>query len=236
MMRNSAQLSLVALAAAAAFTASCGNSTGLFNPAFVNTVEGGVFPLTPGPGSSFVLVRGLNETAAVLEFFITIERRQLVLDENGEIIRDGNGNPMTEDVLESSKITTLPGGRSNDVGVLYECSESAILRVGLGENLLASDAAVFVSDPAMFNFDDPLGNPGGYGILAQGLPPLRLVDGNFFCGDTVVFRAFASSGVPGGVRLQSFVLAGYQQPTSVTGPNTFVNYEAFLESQAREDE
>ncbi len=236
MRRRVAELSLVAMTASVAFAAACGSASGLFNPAFVNTVDGGVFPLTPGPNSSFVLVRGLNETAAVLEFFITIERRKLVLDENGEIIRDGNGNALTEDVLESTKVTTLPGGRSNDVGVLFECRDSAILRVGLGQNLLASDAAVFVSDPATFNFDDPLGNAGGFGILAQGLTPLQLFDGDFFCGDTVIFRAFASSGVPGGISLQSFVLGGYLQPTTVSGPNTFANYEAFLESQAREDE
>jgi hypothetical protein len=73
-------------------------------------------------------------------------------------------------------------------------------------------------------------------VPAGDLNPLLLEVGNFNCGDTIIFRAFVSTGAVGGVALQSFLLPGSEQPSIFRGPNTFVNLEQFLESQVREDE
>lgn len=216
--------------------AACTATTGLFNPSFVNTVEGDVFPRTPGPNADFVLVRVVNETPDVIRFFVTSEKRQLVRDAEGNIERDAANNPITEDVLQKTELTTYPDGKGKDIGVLFDCSVAAVLRVGLGENLLPSDAAVFVTAPADFNFGDPLGAQQGFGVLAEGLNPLQLFAGNFNCGDTVIFRAISTTSLAGGVKVEAFVLPGSEQPSQFDGPNTFANYEAFLESQIREDE
>jgi len=63
---------------------------------------------------------------------------------------------------------------------------------------------------------------------------LLISEGNFNCGDTIIFNAFRSSGVAGGVALNAFLLPGSEQPSIFSGPDTFVNYQQFLESQVQE--
>ena len=98
--------------------------------------------------------------------------------------------------------------------------------VGLGENLLPTDAAVFVGGGGV-------GGAEGFGVPAGDLYPLQLAVGNFNCGDTIIYQAFRTTGIAGGVALQSFLLPGSEQPSSFTGPSTFVNYEEYRESQIR---
>jgi hypothetical protein len=203
--------------------ASCGNA---FNPAFLNTLSGGVYPVTPGPRANFVLVRCVNETPDVAEFIVTIEREDFTLDEEGNPAFDGAGNPITQLARETVRLTTFPVGRANELGVVFPCDISPIVRIGLGENLLPTDAAVFIGG------EGPAGAPG-FGISAEGLFPLAL--GNFNCGDTVIFRAIESIGVPGGVALRSFLFPGSEQPSVFSGRNTFVNLEIYLDTQEAAD-
>lgn len=209
------------------FSFSCGNNASLFNPAFVNTLSGTYFPRTPGPGADFILVRAVNETAQNVNFIVTVERREFVLDNNGNPQYDENGNPITRNFLESRELNTFPTGRASELGVLFPCDVSPVLRIGLGETLLPTDAAVFVGGGG------PAGAPG-FGVPAAGLNPLSLFEGNFNCGDTVIFRAFTNTGVPGNVSIQVFLLPGSEQPFEFRGPNTFVNLQNFLETQVRE--
>lgn len=206
---------------------SCGNNATLLNPAFVNTLSGTYYPRTPGPNASFILVRAVNETREVVTFIVTVEKREFVRDENGNPQFDDNDNPITRDVRESRRLTTFPTGRAGELGVVFPCDVSAIIRIGLGENLLPTDAAVFVGGGG------PAGAPG-FGVPASDLNPLSLAASNFNCGDTVIFRAIESVGVPGGVSVSAFLLPGSEQPSSFQGPNTFVNLEQFLETQVRE--
>lgn len=214
---------------------SCGNNATLLNPAFVNTLSGTYYPRTPGPNASFVLARAVNETREVVTFIVTVEKRELVRDEDGnpQFLDDGDGDPntvgppLTVDVLESRRLTTFPTGRAGELGVVFPCDDVAIIRIGLGENLLPTDAAVFVTGGG------PAGAPG-FGVPASDLNPLSLFAGNFNCGDTVIFRAIESTGVAGGVSVSAFLLPGSEQPSSFQGPNTFVNLEQFLETQVRE--
>ena len=60
--------------------------------------------------------------------------------------------------------------------------------------------------------------------------------GNFNCGDTIIFQAFVSSGVAGGVSLVSYLLPGSEQPDIFSSPDTFVNLEQYIESQVSEDD
>lgn len=227
----------LAIASGSCALLSCGTLNGfLFNSTFVNYQQGGVFPLTPGPSANFVLVRAVNSTDQIIRFSVTAQRRQPLRDDSGNVIRNPDGTLQTEDVLDNRELITIPPGKSSELGTLYACSESAIVRIGLGENLESSDSAAFVLDPAAFNPLDPLGVSPGFGVLPDGLFPLNLFDGDFNCGDTVVFRASADNSRAGGVRLESFVLPGSEQPTRFQGPSTFANYEAFLESQVREDD
>ncbi len=206
--------------------AGCG---GAFNPAFINTFTGGEFPRTPGPGASFVLVRALNETGENAEFIVTIERNAIQRDENGAPLVDDAGNVILVPERETVRVNTRPVAPANDVGVLFSCLEEPINIIGLGENLLPTDSALFVGGAGV-------GGTQGFGISASTLSPLLRQAGNFSCGDTVIFRAIRSTGVAGGVRVQSFLLPGFEQPEQFNGPSTFVNLERFLESQTREDE
>lgn len=210
-------------------TAGCGSSASFFNPAFVNTVSGGVFPVTPGPAAAFVLVRGRNDTGQNVEFVITIERDERRLDDEGNFQTDEQGNAVVRSRRETVRLTTFGTGQSSDLGTLFPCSESPVTIVGLGENLLPTDAAIVVGGQ---------GGAGasGFGVPAGNLNPLRLDVGNFNCGDTIIFRAFLSTSVPGGVGLEPFLLPGSEQPSTFQGPSTFANFEAFLQSQVREDE
>jgi len=217
------------LACGTACLSGCGGNVGIFNPAFANSLSGAYFPRTPGPGAAFVFSRVVNQTDAVIEFVVTIERDVLVLDENGNFQLDEDGNFVTRSEMETVRLTTIPFGRASELGVLFPCSDSQITRVGLGENLLPSDAAAFVGGQGV-------GGAPGFGIPPGNVNPLSLEAGNFRCGDTIVFRALRSSSVAGGVVLQSFLLPYDEQPSAFIGPNTFVNYEQFLETQVRESE
>jgi hypothetical protein len=76
----------------------------------------------------------------------------------------------------------------------------------------------------------------GTRVTVGNLNPLSFAENNFDCGDTVIFQAFRVNGVPGNVGLQTFLLPGSEQPDPVSGPDTFVAYEEFLEGQLREGE
>jgi hypothetical protein len=216
----------------------CSDEVRFFNASFLNTLQGGVFPVTPGPGADFVLTRGANFTDQVVSFFVTIERRRVVRDENGLPQVDEEGNPVTEDILETVQLTTVPGGTGSDVGYLWPCApgSGAVIRVGLGENLLPDDPALFVIDPDTYDPEAPLGAQVGSGLPATGLNPLRLDAGNFNCGDTIIFRAFVSTGVAGGVAVDALLQPGSEQPEEFSGIDTFANYQRWLESQISEEE
>lgn len=232
-MRIRTRLLVFVLAAAipAVFGPGCGSTASFFSPAFVNTVSGGVFPLTPGPRADFVMVRVVNETGATAEFIVTIEREEFELDENGNVIVDDQGNSVTRPVRETVRLNTQSNAPANELGVLFACDESPINLIGLGENLLPNDPAVFIGGGGAGDV------PGG-GIRVGTLAPLsRLTNpSNFVCGDTVIFRAIISATSAGSVKLESFLLPGFEQPDVFVGPSTFVNYQDFLESQQREDE
>ena len=205
----------------------CGASAAnLFNPAFISTTSGGYVPLTPGPRADFVFVRCLNETGQNARFIVAIER-ETVLEQDQE-----TGALTTETQLESVQLRTGAQAPANELGVLFPCSDSAINRVGLGENLLPTDTAVIVGGGGV-------GQASGIGISAASLPPLNRVPAqgpsNFNCGDTVIFRAITDNSVSGRVRLDAFLLPGYEQPSEFAGPNTFSNYQDFLESQVFEE-
>ncbi len=206
-----------------------GCGAGVFNPAFVNATSGGVFPLTPGPSADYVLVRVVNETAQVAEFTVTIERDVIEVDDDGNALFDDEGNLVTRPLRETKRLTTGTLSPANELGVLFDCAASPINIVGLGENLLPTDAAVFIGGAGT-------GGTTGFGIPASTVNPLSRVAGNFSCGDTVIFRAIRSTGVTGGVKIESFTLQGGLQPTQFSGPSTFANLQAFLESQTPEDQ
>lgn len=209
--------------------AGCGLSASIFNPAFLNPLFGGQFPLTPGPSADFVLVRCVNETTQNVEFVVTIERDVIVRDADGNPQVDDQGNFVTQSERDSVRLTTFPNGNASELGVLFDCETSPVTLVGLGENLLPTDNAAFVGG------EGP-GGAAGVGVKVGQLNPLSLYDGNFNCGDTVIFRAFVQAGVAGNTGLQSFLLPGSEQPSDFAGPDTFVNYQAFLQSQVREEE
>ncbi len=221
-----AALPAVGLLAAAG---ACEGTASFFNPAFINTISGGQVPVTPGPGAAFVLVRVLNETAQTVQFIVTIEREVLVRDADGNFQVDEDGNFITTPVRRTIPLDTNPTGLATDVGVLFPCEESPVTIIGLGEDLLPTDAAVFVGG-------EGAGGAAGFGVPAGDLDPLRLDVGNFNCGDTVIFQAFQSTGVAGGVGLQSYLLPGAEQPSIFRGPDTFVNLAQFLQSQTPEED
>lgn len=214
---------------AVSMLAASGCGAGLFNAAFLNTTVGGQFPVTPGPGAAFVLVRGLNETGQNVEFIITVERQRLVLDDEGNFQVDDDNNFITRPERETIRLLTGATGQATDMGVLFSCGVEPVTFVGLGENLLPTDTALFVGGAGA-------GGATGIGVAAGDLNPLSLSTSNFNCGDTIIFRAFRSTGTPGGVRVESFLLPGSEQPSIFSGPDTFVRLEAFLEAQVREDE
>lgn len=206
----------------------CGNAD-VLNPAFSNTFFGGVVPVTPGPGADFVLVRGLNETGDFAEFIVTIEREVIERDDDGIAQVDDIGNVVTRPVRNTVSILVSPTAPANDQGVLFPCSESPLNLVGLGENLLADDTQLFSGGVGA-------GGAIGIGITDPTLNPLSREAGNFACGDTIVFRAINSTAVAGGIKIDAFLLSGFEQPDQFVGPNTFLNFQSFLQSQVREDE
>lgn len=210
-----------------AVSAGCGGGLAFLNPAFVNSRVGGVVPQTPGPSADFVLVRVVNSTGLSLEFIVTIDRDIVDIDDEGNPIRDEDGNLVTVPARQSVSLLTSETGDAAESGVLFECANSRITRVGLGENLLPTDAAVFANSGGA-------GGQQGFGVPAGDLNPLELDVGNFNCGDTITFRAITQVGQPGGIGLESFLLPGFEQPSDFTGPSTFVNYQQFLETQIDE--
>ena len=220
--------SLVRLALLAAFPLA-GGCTDILSPAAINSLGGGYVPVTPGPLAAFILVRGANQTNQVVEFILTVEIEKLVTDENGNYVTDDQGNFLTEPERRTTNLTTFPGVLASDFDVLFDCSLDPVTVIGLGENLLPTDAAVLVGGSG------PTG-VGGVGVTAEGLNPLTFAAGNFTCGDTIIYTAFDSVGTPGGVLLRSDKLVGNDQPDSYEGPSTFENYAEFLESQVPEDD
>ncbi len=219
------QLLLLAGALAILPVASaCNANATLFNSAFLNTFVGGQVPVTPGPVAAFVLVRGVNDTSQTVEFIVTVEREALRPDGTGGFEQDEFGNFITEPQRNTVRLLTQPTGLASDLGVLFDCNLEPVTVVGLGENLLPDEPAIFVGGQGA-------GNQTGFGVTAPNLNPLRLDIGNFNCGDTIVFQAFGASGVAGGVVVQSFLLPGSEQPGQFVGPSTFENLAAFLESQ-----
>ena len=210
--------------------AGCGGNFNLLNQSFLNFIQGDQFPLTPGPHAAFVLVRVVNKTANFpIAFVVTAEVSRAARDDEGEIQRDESGGVVTESVLETHRLQTFPAGNSSEAGVLFGCEagEQAVERVGLGENLLPSDRGIFLNSLT--------GGIAGLGVQA-GVNPLVRSAGNFACGDTVIFEAIDSTGVPGNVKVISFLVRGDLSPSRYVGPDTFRNYESFIQSQIREDE
>ncbi|MCC7293865.1 MAG: hypothetical protein IT449_17540 [Phycisphaerales bacterium] len=204
--------------------AGCGNPNALlFNDSFINYVSGGIVPQTPGPTGAFVLVRAVNSTQQNIQFVVTAEITRAALDDEGNQQFDVNGSLITETVLETVRLNTFPFGNANELGHVFACSTQAIERIGLGDNLLATDQGLFVG----FEVG---GNPG-FGVSA-GVNPLDRTEGNFKCGDTVILRAIESTGIPGGVAVDSFVLPWEEQPECCVGPDTFQNLEALLENSS----
>ncbi len=206
----------------------CGGVSGILNPAFVNTVSGGEVPHTPGPGAAFVFVRCVNDTDLSVEFIVTIQRDALVLDAEGNFQVDEDGEFVITPERETVRLTTIPSGQARELGTLFPCGQSPVTHVGLGKDLLPSDAAAFVGGQGV-------GGQTGFGIPAGDLAPLQLSAGNFNCGDTIIFRAFRATGVAGGVALRIYLLPGSEQPSVFRGPSTFVNLEQFFESELRDD-
>lgn len=217
---------LLACGVIAAAGSGCGSS--IFNSAFVNSqLGGGVVPQTPGPNADFVLVRVVNSTTQPVEFIVTIDRDVLDLDDEGNPQRDEDGNLLTVSKRETVRLQTAGTGDSSESGVLFPCAESRITRVGLGENLLPSDAGVFVGGTGA-------GGATGFGVPVGSLNPLSLAAGNFNCGDAVIFQALIQTGTAGGIGLKAYLLPGFEQPSVFSGPNTFVNFQQFLETQVSE--
>lgn len=219
----------ITVIATALLIGGCTGVSGFFSPQFTNTFIGGVFPVTPGPVAPFILVRVLNETGQTAEFVVTHEQRVIERDEDGNFLFDDSGNPITSIVRKTSRLTTFPISPANDVGILLDCSQFPITRIGLGESLSSTDSAVFIAGGG------PAGTTG-FGITAGDLNPLLLEEGNFNCGDTVIFQAFQSVNAAGGVGLLSFVLPDAGQPGVFGGPSTFENFQAVQESLVREEE
>jgi len=209
--------------------AGCGSEVTLFNSAFLQTFVGGQVPVAPGPPASFVLVRGVNSTSQNVEFVVTVEREALVRDDDGSFVQDDNGNFVTQPERETVSLVTSPNGLGSDLGVIFDCSLEPVTVVGLGENLLPTDAAIFVGGTGA-------GGTSGFGVTAPNLNPLRLSIGNYNCGDTIIYQAFTATGVSGGVSVQAFLLPGSEQPTTFAGPSTFQNLRNFLESQEIDEE
>lgn len=220
---------LVGAVALALMGVGCGLTQGLFSPAFINASSGGVFPLTPGPVAPFVFVRVVNGTTQPVTFTVTIERAVLRLNPDGTPVVDDFGNASTEEVTETVELQTGINPPGNELGVVFSCRDSPVNRVGLGEDL---------DDPgssAIFVGGEGAGGTQGFGISAAQVPPLAREAGQFNCGDTIIFRAYLSTGAVGGVRLESRLLPGSEQPEQFAGPSTFENLEQLLEAEVRED-
>lgn len=225
---DSGKLFYVGAFSMALLAAGCG-TVSLFNQPFLNTIVGGEFPITPGPNAAFVFVRVVNQLDQAADFIVTIERESILLDDDGFAVIDDNGNPQTFTSIETVRLRTFPVDLANEAGTLFQCSTSAVRRVGLGENLLPNDAAIFVLtglQPDSFEIGV------GFGVTAEGLNPLEWEANNFECGDTIVFRAIpaAGQGTSGNVRIETLLYPGTEEPGIFNGPSTFANYSNFLDT------
>ncbi len=203
--------------------------TGIFDTTFVNATSGGVFPLTPGPEAAFVFVRAINDTAQNAEFIVTIERQVNETDDSGAVIFDEFGNVITRPTRETVRLNTFAAAPANELGVVFSCKNSAINIVGLGADLLPTDAAVFVGGQGT-------GGAAGFGVPASLVPPLERQAGNFSCGDTIIFRAFPDIRQAGGVNIKTLLLPGFEQPSSFTGPSTFVTLDQIRDTVATQNQ
>ena len=185
---------------AVAIMVGCGNPA-FFNPAFINSTSGELFPLVPRPETGLVLIRAVNNTSERLTFIITIERSTEVA--NG----DGTGGTITD--TETVELFTQPQALANEAGVLFDCTAAnPITRIGLGRNLNQPQ-----TEPGLF-----VGGLGdivpGFGVSGNINPlsndPPELTD--FLCGDTVIFQALQSIAAPGGFLVKPFVLQFESQP------------------------
>ncbi len=191
----------------------------IFNPAFVNQFEGGLFPFVPGRKNDLLLIRTVNTTNVTMRFLVTIERTR--------ILSSGpDGGAINES--ETTELFTIPGSKSNESGTLFDCSaENPISRIGLGENINRPD-----TEPGIF--------VGGVGDIEQGfgvppnINPLSRDAGDFKCGDTVVFEAFTSANAPGGFKVRAFVLDADTQPINTTR-DTFTAAAEFLRDRPTEN-
>ncbi len=189
----------------------CGNSALLFlNPALVNQTQGGLFPLTPGPETGSLLIRVVNTTSETLTFIVTAERAQ------GDVAS-----------TETHDLFTVPGRFTGESGYLFECTpDNPILRIGLGENLNAptTETGLFVGAAGAID--------QGFGVPSN-INPLSATEGDFRCGDTIIFQAIESANTTGGFRVQPFLLSDAGQP-DVSVFNTFQVAVDFLRESAFE--
>jgi len=199
--RNMAAIAFLVPALCLAFApGGCGDSMAIFNPAFINTLVGGQVPVTPGPGAAFILVRCVNETDVPVRFIVTVERANPILSDDGTFELGDDGQVLTTRELDLPlELVTTAGGLGREIGALFSCGESPVTRLGLGQNLLRGDVAVFIDAQG-------IGGAQGFGVVADDLNPLTLEAGNFNCGDTIIFRAFEKDAVVGGVGLQTYRL------------------------------
>lgn len=213
-VRRVAILSVVAVISAGTWI-GC-NSTLFFNPAFVNSTTGEIFPLTPGDRAAFVLVRGNNTSQSAIEFVVTAER----------LVPDDADPDVLNPVLQTFRLLTQPTAQANDMGVLLDCP---VARIGLGE--VIDDPT---TEPGLFVGATAVG-AGGFGVPPN-INPLSADFGNFDCGDTIVYQASTAGGSVGGVIVAAFVLDDAGQPDPPTGLDTFVNARSLLEQQELDDE
>lgn len=194
----------------------CGQSTGLFNPSFVNFAVGGVFPLVPGEENRFVLVTVVNSTSGSplpqsIRWVVTAEQ---------QVETAGDDDVVTVAIEPRTvRLQTTPEQLANQVGVLFECP---VERVGLGVNIdfPASEPGLFVGAVT--------GGAEGFGVPGN-VNPLDVAAGNFQCGDTVIFQASYLAGTVGNVTVGSFVLDASGQAAQVRGPDTFTQVRTVVD-------
>jgi len=216
-VRRAGRATVVGGVAGAMALMGCFDSALLLNPSFVNTVEGGLFPFVPGAANEMILIRSVNTTNQSLLFVVTIERARL--------LAEGSGSVNESETIE---VFTGPGDLANEAGVLFDCTgDNPINRIGLGENLNRPD-----TEPGLF--------VGGVGDITQGfgvppnINPLSRENGDFACGDTVIFEAFISANAPGGFKVRAFVLPHEGQPER-TRRDTFTVAAEFLRDRPSEE-
>jgi hypothetical protein len=199
-----------------------------FSPSFLNLLGGSVVPLTPGAATDFVLVRCVNRTANPIEFIVTLEREVVSDADVGESDAGGEqADAPAQLEAKTFELQTFPGGAANEIGILLDCP---VTRVGLGEDLNFP-----TEEPGLFigTTEDQLIQ--GYGVPGN-VYPLDARVGNFACGDTLIFEVATALGVPGNVRVTTYVLAAADQPDTFSGPDTFGNARVFLEREFRQEE